>query len=56
MERQPHGHKIELRLGDALQTVEALDDTPIDMAFVDADKARYVDYYEALLPKLRRGA
>ena len=26
---------------------------PIDLAFVDADKGGYLDYYEALLPRLR---
>jgi caffeoyl-CoA O-methyltransferase len=53
--KSPFGHKIELRLGDALETVLAMGDEPIDMVFVDADKSRYVDYYEALLPKVRRG-
>jgi caffeoyl-CoA O-methyltransferase len=27
-------------------------DGPFDLAFIDADKAGYVDYYEAILPKL----
>ena len=53
--QSPHGSKIELRLGDALDTVEALDDEPFDMAFVDADKSRYPKYYEAILPRIRPG-
>jgi caffeoyl-CoA O-methyltransferase len=53
--RSPHGSKIEIALGDALETVRALDATPFDFAFVDADKARYVEYYEELLGRVRAG-
>ncbi len=53
--RSPHGAKIEIRMGDGLATVNALDDTPFDMAFLDADKARYPDYYAAIVPRLRSG-
>lgn len=55
-ERSPHGKKIRLCLGDALETVRALPEMPpFDLVFLDADKERYVDYYEATLPHLRRG-
>lgn len=55
-ERSPHGRKITPRLGDALETVRAMPEEPsFDLAFVDADKERYLDYYEALLPRLRQG-
>ncbi len=48
--------KIELRLGDARQTLRSLDDDePVDLAFVDADKDGYTDYLELLLPHLRQG-
>ena len=54
--RSPHGHKIKLRLGPALQT---LADLPVsasfDFVFLDADKENYVNYYEAVLPRLRPG-
>ncbi len=53
--KSPHGRKIELRLGDAMETIDALDDTPFDMAFLDADKARYPDYYDRIVPRLRPG-
>ena len=46
--------RIELRIAPALDTLRALPaDPPVDFAFVDADKHNYVDYFEALLPKLR---
>ena len=48
--------RIELRLGPASETIAKLpNDPPIDLAFIDADKSGYVDYYEALLPRLRSG-
>lgn len=55
-DRSPHGKKIEIRLGDALHTIGQLEASfVVDLAFLDADKARYVDYYEAILPRLRTG-
>ena len=46
--------RIDLRLAPALDTLRALSgDPPVDLAFVDADKDNYVNYFEALLPKLR---
>lgn len=54
-DRSPWGRKITTKLGDALATVRGLDGTPFDFAFVDADKARYPDYYDAILPRLRTG-
>ena len=43
--------RIEYRLGPAVETLSTLDG-PFDLAFIDADKGGYVDYYEAVLPKL----
>ena len=46
-----HCHKIEIRLGPALETIASLE-VPFDLVFVDADKENYVAYYEATLPLL----
>jgi caffeoyl-CoA O-methyltransferase len=43
--------RIEYRLGPALETVGTLEG-PFDLVFIDADKPGYIDYYEAVLPKL----
>ncbi len=43
--------RIEVRRGPALDTIATLDG-PFDLVFVDADKEGYLDYYEAVLPKL----
>ena len=43
--------RIDYRVGDARETIEALDG-PFDLAFIDAWKPDYVDHYEQVLPKL----
>lgn len=50
-ERSPHGGKIEVREGPALDTIAALEG-PFDFVFIDADKGNYTNYYEAALPLL----
>ena len=47
----PHGDRIRLLRGPALDSLASLDG-PFDLVFVDADKQNYVNYYEAVLPKL----
>jgi len=48
--------RIDLRIGPAIETLRALPaDPPIDLAFIDADKPGYVDYYDEIVPRLRPG-
>ena len=49
--RSPHGSKIALHVGPALETVRRLEGS-FDFVFIDADKGGYVDYYEEVLPRL----
>ncbi|MFO0616742.1 MAG: class I SAM-dependent methyltransferase [Polyangiaceae bacterium] len=50
------GDRIESRMGDALDTIRAMPrDEVYDLVFIDADKARYPDYYEAVLPHVPVG-
>ena len=51
MDESGVGDRIEIRLGPALETIEALDG-PFDLVFIDADKPNYKAYYEAVLPQL----
>src|SRR5437763_11378133 len=47
--------RIELRIAPAVETLAALPmGATIDLAFIDADKPNYVNYYEALVPRMRR--
>lgn len=44
---------IELRISPAIDTLRAMpDDQVVDLAFIDADKEGYVDYYEELMARL----
>jgi caffeoyl-CoA O-methyltransferase len=43
--------RIDYRVGPGLEAIEELDG-PFDLVFIDADKPNYVNYYEAVLPKL----
>ena len=49
-----HGKKIILKEGPALDTLKKLSGS-FDMAFIDADKENYLNYYEVLLPIMRPG-
>jgi caffeoyl-CoA O-methyltransferase len=51
IEASPYASHIEVRLGPALETIASLSG-PFDLVFVDADKASYDAYFEAVLPKL----
>ncbi len=46
--RSPHGRKIDLRVGPALETLRDLVG-PFDLIFIDADKINYVNYYHRAL-------
>lgn len=46
--------RVDLRIGPALQTIAALPaDLRFDLAFIDADKTNYANYFEALVPRMQ---
>jgi predicted O-methyltransferase YrrM len=48
--------RIEFRPGLAMDALRALPRTEtVDLAFIDADKVSYVDYWEELVPRVRAG-
>lgn len=46
--------KIDLRIGRALDILPQLSDEKFDLAFIDADKINYLNYYEALVPMMAK--
>jgi caffeoyl-CoA O-methyltransferase len=50
-QRSPHGSKIRIELGAALETLEKLasHEPPFDFVFIDADKQEYIQYYQKLM-------
>ncbi len=53
--RSPHGRKIELRLGPALETLKSLTG-PFDFVFIDADKPNNAAYFDWALQLSRPGS
>jgi caffeoyl-CoA O-methyltransferase len=48
--------RIEVRIGPALDNLKDLpDDEHLDLVFIDADKENYTNYWNALLPRVRKG-
>ncbi|GAB3818876.1 O-methyltransferase [Kribbella italica] len=51
-ERAGVADRIDLRIGDAHESAAELDGE-FDLAFVDADKPAYIEYFEHLVPRIR---
>jgi caffeoyl-CoA O-methyltransferase len=49
--QSPHGRKVEIRMGAALETMAGLKG-PFDLIFIDADKQNYVNYYRRAMELL----
>ncbi|HEX6419611.1 MAG TPA: class I SAM-dependent methyltransferase [Acidimicrobiales bacterium] len=48
--------RIDLRIGPAIDTLRALPaGEALDLAFIDADKGGYLDYWHELVPRVRAG-
>jgi caffeoyl-CoA O-methyltransferase len=55
-ERAGLADRIELRIAPAIETLRSLPTEPaIDLAFIDADKGGYPNYWEELAPRVRPG-
>ncbi len=50
----PYADAIHCHTGDALEVLSSLEMT-FDLAFIDAEKKEYPQYFEAVLPKIRKG-
>jgi predicted O-methyltransferase YrrM len=47
---------IDLRIGPAAESLRAMPEEPVfDLAFIDADKTGYPEYWELVVPRVRSG-
>lgn len=53
-ERSPYNDQIKQHLGSAIDIIPTLEG-PFDLVFIDADKENYQNYFELVLPKMRKG-
>ena len=53
-ERAGVSERINLHLGNAVETLSTLTG-PYDLAFIDANKREYLQYYELVLPLMKKG-
>jgi caffeoyl-CoA O-methyltransferase len=54
-DRSPHGTKIRLEFGPAMESLSRMPDGGTDFVFIDADKTAYEDYYEEALRIVKAG-
>jgi len=54
VERAGFNDRIKLHIGDALSVIDLMEAT-FDLVFIDADKTNYLNYYEAVLPRMKSG-
>lgn len=53
-DQSPHGHKIDYRIGNALEIIPTLKQM-FDLVFIDADKDNYGKYYDLVIDKVIPG-
>ena len=54
-DKSDHGNKITIHSGPALQSLEQMHAGSFDLAFIDADKINYFEYYKRCFTLIRKG-
>jgi caffeoyl-CoA O-methyltransferase len=54
-DRSKHGSKITIHRGPALESLEQMKSGSFDLAFIDADKSNYLEYYSRCITLIRCG-
>ncbi len=52
--QSPHGDRVHLHIGDAVKVLGEVEGD-FDLAFIDANKRDYVEYYDMVLPRIAPG-
>lgn len=55
LDQSEQKEKISLLIGDALDIIPTFKDNFFDLVFIDADKRKYWEYFEVVLPKVSTG-
>ena len=55
LQESEFGHKIDLKIGDALELMHTYENDFFDLIFIDGNKRDYCAYYEIAFDKLRKG-
>ncbi len=51
----PHGKKVCLHIGDAMTVMQQWGNEEFDLIFIDADKRKYVDYFNRAIDLVKTG-
>ena len=54
LQSAPHGNLVHLHIGNAVDIIPQIEGS-FDLAFIDADKRLYQQYYDMLLPRMNPG-
>jgi len=54
LKKSGYSDRVRLHFGDALEIIPGIDET-FDLVFLDADKERYIDYFELVFDRVRPG-
>lgn len=54
-DKSGYGHKVEIKLAPALETLERLKDQKFDFVFIDADKQNYPNYFNKVIDMVPSG-
>ena len=49
-------NKVHLHIGNAMEILPQMKDKKFDLAFIDADKINYINYYNIVLPMMEKGS
>jgi len=52
--QSPYGNRVNLHIGDAVKVLSEVEGD-FDLAFIDANKRDYVEYYDMVLPRIAPG-